>query len=374
MKKTLLLISALVFATCAANAQEIKMLVGTYTEGTDAEGVYMYAFNQDTGESRFLSMAPSGNPSFVVATPDGKMAYSVNEFNDGRQGVSSYSIRGDFIRRLDNVIINKEEADGEDPCNILYTGDAIVTSNYTGGTVTAFFLNSAGRIKDLSQAISATKEHKLKGLKTGKEKAHMHCAVISPDGKYIFVTNLGNDCIHRFERGTDGWPLGDSEVIWKSTNITKQGPRHMVFSPDGRFAYVLCELSDQLLVFSYDDGKLKQLQSPMAYDGHGHGSADIHITPDGRFLYTSHRLADDGISIFSIDKETGMVKNTGYKRTGTHPRNFAITPNGRFLLCACRDDNRIEIYDINLATGALSLKGEPIQVGAPVCIQFIATN
>lgn len=370
MKKTLTLITAIILSLCA-RAQEVKMLIGTYTENTPAEGVYMYAFDTDTGESRLLSMAPSGNPSFVVATPDGKMAYSVNEFNDGRQGVSSYAIKGDFIRRLDSVIINKEEADGEDPCNILYTGDAIVTSNYTGGTVTAFFLNSAGRIKDLSQAISASKEHKLKGLKTGKEKAHMHCALFSPDQKYIFVTNLGNDCIHRFERGADGWPLGKGTVAWKAGSITHLGPRHMVFSADGRFAYLLCELSDDLIVFSYNNGDLKQIQTLSAYDGKGHGSADIHISTDGRFLYTSHRLNQDGISVFSIDKETGLVKRAGFRNTGTHPRNFAITPNGRFLLCACRDDNRIEIYSINMVTGALTPLGKSIEVPAPVCVQFL---
>jgi 6-phosphogluconolactonase (cycloisomerase 2 family) len=145
----------------------------------------------------------------------------------------------------------------------------------------------------------------------------------------------------------------------------------MVFSADGRFAYLLCELGDKLVVFSYEDGSLTPVQTLTAYDGEGHGSADIHLSPDGRFLYTSHRLRQDGIAIFSVNPKTGRVKRAGYRETGRHPRNFALSPDGRFLLCACRDDNRVEIYAVDPATGALSLTDRRIEVGAPVCVQFL---
>ena len=341
-------------------AQQLRLLVGTYTEGTPAEGVYLYSFDAETADCQLLSVAPSGNPSFVISAPDGRRAYSVNEFNDGRQGVSAYAIQDDTIVLLENVPLPKGKVDGEDPCNLLCTGDALVSSNYTGGTVTAFPLGSDGRIGDTTQAIGS-----------GREGAHMHCAVLSPDGNYIFVTNLGNDCIHRFERGKEGLPLGNVTLAWQHKGKTKFGPRHMVFSADGRFAYLLCELDDQLVVFNYQDGILTPIQTLKAYKGKGHGSADIHLSPDGRFLYTSHRLKQDGIAIFSVDPKSGKVKAAGYQPTGIHPRNFAISPDGRFLLCACRDSHRIEIYAIDAATGALRLTDKCIEVGAPVCVQFL---
>ena len=372
MKKRCLAL-ALGLLSLVLQAQPLRLLVGTYTEGTAAEGVYLYSYDAATAGTELLSVAPSGNPSFVIPVPGGRMAYSVNEFNDGRQGVSSYILDDQTITLQETVLIAKEKVDGEDPCNLLYTGDAIVSSNYTGGTVTAFKLSDDGRIEGLSQYIGYGKEymHALTGISFSEEDAHMHCAVLSPEGKYIFVTNLGNDCIHRFERGTDGYPLGKSVVAWQNKGIMKFGPRHMIFSADGRFAYLLCELGDKLVVFSYQDGVLTPIQTLTAYKGKGHGSADLHLSPDGRFLYTSHRLKKDGIAIFSVDPQSGKVKAAGYQETGIHPRNFAISPDGRFLLCACRDSNRIEIYSIDPASGALSRTDRCIEVGAPVCVQFL---
>jgi 6-phosphogluconolactonase (cycloisomerase 2 family) len=374
MKKIFSAFLSLAVAISLNAQEEYRLLVGTYTENTPADGVYLYSFDAQTAEVRLLDMAPSGNPSFVIANPDQTRAYSVNEYNDGRQGVSSFELEADSIRGLNSVIIPKEQTDGEDPCNLLFDGETIISSNYTGGTVTAFALNEDGSILGTSQYFSYSSEYfqALTGLSLGSDPAHMHCAVLSPDGKYFFVTNLGMDCIHRFERVEGIHPLGNSTVAWKHTGLTKFGPRHMVFSADGKYAYLLCELGDKLVVFEYEDGKLNPIQTLTAYKGKGHGSADLHISPDGRYLYTSHRLKEDGIAIFGIDKATGKVKKAGYQPTGRHPRNFAITPDGNWLLCACRDDNRIEVYSINKETGALSATGKTIDVGAPVCVQILS--
>ena len=369
-------ISSILFAGMTAQAQIIRFLVGTYTENTEAEGVYMYSYDTQTADCQLLSVASSGNPSFVIASPNGKMAYSVNEYNDGRQGVSSYTIVGDSISLSQRIPMRKSEVNGEDPCNLLYTGDAIISSNYSGGTVSSFALGNDGFISGLSGFAGYTMEFRntMFNISLGEETAKMHCAVLSPDGMFIFVTNLGNDCIHRFYRKRDGSPLGNMEIAWQNKGLSKFGPRHMVFSEDGRFAYLLCEKGDKLVVFSYAAGQLKVIQKLTAYKGKGHGSADIHMSPDGRFLYTSHRLKKDGIAIFSVNQQTGKVKEAGYQNTGIHPRNFAISPDGRFLLCACRDSNRIEIYSINQETGQLTLTDKSIDIPAPVCISFLPQN
>jgi 6-phosphogluconolactonase len=109
----------------------------------------------------------------------------------------------------------------------------------------------------------------------------------------------------------------------------------------------------------------------MADEGGGHGSADIHISPDGKFLYASHRLKKDGISIFKINSENGKLTKAGYQQTGIHPRNFNITPNGKYILVACRDSNRIEIYYRNGKTGMLTYTNKMIALSKPVCIQFL---
>ena len=145
----------------------------------------------------------------------------------------------------------------------------------------------------------------------------------------------------------------------------------MIFSQDGLFLYVLCELNDLLSVFSYKDGEISHIQNIKAYNGEGKGSADIHFSKEGKFLYTSHRLKKDGISIFKVDKENGKVKNVGYRETRIHPRDFNIALNGKYLLCACRDSNIIEIYEINNENGGLTKIDKKIEIDKPVCIKFI---
>ncbi len=342
----------------AVSGQSVRLLVGTYTEGTSAEGIYLCAFDPETAGIRPLSVVSAGNPSFVITSPNGKEVYAVNEYGDGRQGISAFARVGDSLIPTARLTIPESSVDGADPCNLLYTGDALVSSNYSGGSVTSFALDGSGVPRALTQSFAA-------------EHAHMHCAVLSPDGRYIFVADLGRDCIHRFERGTGGRPLGAQTLAWSNPDPVRKGPRHLIFSADGRFAYLLCELSDHLLVFSYADGVLTPIQTLRAYSGKGHGSADLHLSPDGRFLYTSHRLKKDGVAIFKVNAKTGKVRKAGFQPTGTHPRNFALSPDGRFLLCACRDDNRIEIYRRDEASGRLRSTGQSLELGAPVCIQFL---
>ena len=357
MRKVFLAVS-IWLAAVGCGGSDATLMVGTYTEGTGAEGVYLYSLDTRSGKAELLGRAESGNPSFVIAAPGGKVAYGVNEFNDGRQGVSSYVLDGKGIETASFAPIPEG---GEDPCNILFTGGAIVTSNYTGGSLSAFEVLEDGSIGPLTQSWAP-------GL---PGDAHLHCAVLSPDGKYIFVADLGNDCIHRFELKDGSAPLGADTVAWQNADSVKYGPRHLTFSADGRFAYLICELGDKLVCFRYDGGALIPIQTLDAYRGAGHGSADIHLSLDGRFLYTSHRLKEDGIAIFKVDGATGLVSPAGYQPTGIHPRNFAITPDGRLLLCACRDSGRIELYAINRRTGALRPLGRSIEVPAPVCVQVL---
>ena len=111
------------------------------------------------------------------------------------------------------------------------------------------------------------------------------------------------------------------------------GPRHLTFSPNGKFAYLITELSGKVIAFSYDDGRLEQIQTITADTVAARGSADIHLSPDGKYLYASNRLKEDGIAIFAVNPENGTLAKVGYQPTGIHPRNFNITPNGKYLLC-----------------------------------------
>ena len=203
-------------------------------------------------------------------------------------------------------------------------------------------------------------------------KSHFHCAILSSDKKYIFISDLGSDIIHRFTISqNDQTPLIDHKISYEFKNENQAGPRHMIFSQDGKFLYVLCELDDLLSVFSYNNGDIKHIETIKAYDGNGKGSADIHFSKNGNYLYTSHRLKNDGIAIFKVNKIEGTLEKKGFVNTGIHPRNFNITPNGKYLICACRDSNVIQLFEINKGEGHLINANKDIKIDKPVCVKFL---
>ena len=363
LRIAVLLAAVHIMASCC-NKQDplLKMLIGTYTKGNDSEGVYLFDFNEVDASFSLLDTAKAGNPSFIIPSSERQHAWSVGEYDDGQQCVFSYRLTDNTIDVL-NWQSTDGEASGASPCNVIAVNGHLVTSNYSGGTLSSFPIKEDGTLGALEMQYIPEKDDSL-------QIAHLHCAFLSPDGKYLFANDLGLDAVYRFPLDGNGAPIEKGSIAYKFDTELHPGPRHAVCSRDGRFVYLIHELGDLLTVFSYNDGCLEHISTDLAYDGEGHGSADIHLSPDGRFLYASHRLKEDGISIFAVNRKDGTVSPVGYCPTGKHPRNFAITPNGKYLLCACRDDNRIEIYSIDRRTGTLTFTGKVIEIPAPVCIQL----
>ena len=368
----LTIVFALLTFITFAQDNNLIMYIGTYTEESNSNGIYTYRFNQENGTFKLLSSATAANPSFVTLSPDGKRLYAVSEYNDGRQGAYSFDVSEDKVQLSQPVFLptaTKEALPqaGADPCHIVSDGKYVITANYTGGDISVFSLDAAGRLQTEVQHISFVEA--LHG-----SASHIHCIIPTPEKRYVLVTNLGKNCVYRFRykarKASKGVKvLKDMKVAYRISD-TIQGPRHLTFSKDGRFAYLINELGGECVVLSYRKGKLKEVQRIMADEGGGRGSADIHISPDGRFLYTSHRLKKDGIAIFAIDPEKGTLTKIGYQLTGIHPRNFAITPNGKYLLVACRDDNKIQVFQRNATTGTLTDTSQHISVDKPTCIIF----
>jgi len=374
LRTFLTIIFALLTFITFAQDNNLIMYIGTYTEESNSNGIYTYRFNQENGTFELLSSATAGNPSFVTLSPDGKRLYAVSEYNDGRQGAYSFDVSEDKVQLSNPIFLPTAPKDvlpraGADPCHIVSDGKYVITANYTGGDISVFSLDAAGRLQPEVQNIAFVGN-------TPERVAHIHCIIPTPDKKYILATDLGNDRVYRFRYNKKA--RKNAEVLTAQRVAYEvsdgQGPRHLTLSKDGRFAYLINELGGECVVFSYRKGKLKEVQRIMADEGGGRGSADIHISPDGRFLYTSHRLKKDGIAIFAIDPEKGTLTKIGYQHTGIHPRNFAITPNGKYLLVACRDDNKIQVFERNEATGELTETAQAIEVDRPTCIVFGKSN
>jgi 6-phosphogluconolactonase (cycloisomerase 2 family) len=371
MRRILLLSVLLLGSTIIMNGKaivkgnstnDLTMVIGTYTGG-GSKGIYTYRLDQNTGKAIPLSSVSVSNPSYLIPSSNGKFIYAVSEMPDSTAALTAYALNksNGHLKR-----INRQLTHGEDPCYVSTNGHEVLTANYTGGSMSVFPIREDGGLGPVAIQFYGH----LGGPDTTRQnKPHIHCVRFSPDGKYLFATDFSADQILRFH--LPGGKIIPQLLDHPVAVDANSGPRHLIFSRDGKFAYLISELSGNVTVFRYTDGNLTRLQVVTADTHHARGSADIHISPDGKFLYASNRLKNDGIAIFSRNPENGLLTRIGYQRTGIHPRNFNITPNGRFLLVACRDSNEIQIYTRNPHTGLLTDTRQKILLSKPVCVQFV---
>lgn len=358
--KTSLVLFFLVPAMMSHAQDEISMVVGTYTNG-ESKGIYSYSFNQSTGLCKPLDTLEISNPSFLTLSSDGKVIYAVSENSNDKATVSAVNFDSATGKMS---LLNSQPTKASGPCHVATNDNFLLTANYDGGSISMFPLKVDGFIEPLkAQFMGSTGGT----FMPNQSAAHVHTNVFTPDGDYVLSTDFSADRILRFRISgmEDLQPDGVAGTVAPGS-----GPRHITFSTDSRFFYVMSELAGTVTVFSWYNGKARKIQQIASDSVGGHGGADIHVAPNGKFLYASNRLKSDGISIFRIDQRTGKLTKTGYQLTGKHPRNFAITPNGKYLLCACRDEGKIQVFEINPSNGMLNDTHKDIAIDKAVCIQF----
>ena len=346
------------------------MLVGSYGSA-DQEGVKLYSFNQESGIMNYISgIHGISNPSYLAPSRNGKRVYVVSENETETSTANALSL--DLSEGKLNFM-NSELTQGAAPCYIALSPneDFVLTANYNGGNISVFRLNENGEL--LRPRVISFMGHGTDSIR--QDRPHLHCISFTPDGKYTLAVDLGTDCVHMFlinaQDNNTHIPFLNEDHPQNYVLPAGSGPRHICFSPDQKFVYLITELSGDVIVMSYNDINTKIIQTIKADTLGARGSADIHITPDGRYLYASNRLKGDGIAIFKINQSTGLLTKVGYQLTGIHPRNFVISPNGKFLLVACRHSNEIQLYQIDPSTGLLRDTGKRVNTPEPTCLKFV---
>jgi len=356
------------FTQSSKNGKEHYLLAGTYTSGT-SKGVYVYKFNSGTGKSVLVSFAPASNPSYLAVSPNHRYVYAVNENKDsGAVTAFSFSKATGSLHKL-----NTQPSGGDHPCYVAVdkTGKWVFAGNYTGSNFSVFRVAADGSLKAADTTITHT-GHSVNTQR--QEKAHVHCTVLSPDNRYLFVSDLGMDKVMAYTFNAANGKIAAAPQPYQETPAGS-GPRHLVFAPSGKYAYLIEELAGVVTTFAYSNGKLRPLQSlpstPAGFTGFA-GSADIHVSPDGKFLYATNRGESNTIAVFSIDPASGLLTAKSFESVlGKAPRNFNFDPSGNFLLVGNMDSDEIVIFKRNKQTGMLTDSGERIKTGSPVCIKWI---
>lgn len=344
--------------------------------GTYADGIYSFVFNPKTGGlAQAGPVTEIGNPSWLLPSGDGRFLYAAVETEtfEGELGggVCAFAVdrTAGALKKLD-----AQPTHGLSPCHLCLnaSGRFLLAANYESGSISVFPLEPDGAIGPMSQLMQQSGSGPVRGRQDGP---HAHFAALAPRSGLVCCCDLGADSVFVYRLDEKAGALIPQE------NLTLRlrpgsGPRHMAFSPSGKFAYVLTELSCQVFVYAYSPlpFSFTELQAvSMTPEGFGEYNlcAAVHFSPDGRTLYASNR-GHDSIAVFSADGETGALELLQRAPTlGVWPRDFAIAPSGRHLLAANQKSDTIVTFDIDPKTGKLEPNGRIVQVPKPTCIQFV---
>ena len=341
------------------------------TSGQEAKGIYYATFDSSTGKyNQAILAAEINSPGFLAKHPNGEILYAVARWKGGAGTVGYHLGAGGELKEFTRITCPDGPA-----CHISVhpTGKFLLTAQYGGGSVAIFPLGKDGVLKNPTVI-----EHKgsSKVVAKRQDAPHPHWVGFSPDGKYALIPDLGLDQIVIYQVDVDKpaiIPHG------KSNSIPGGGPRHMRFSIDGKFIYLLNELSLSITTFAWDAqrGTAKRLTTTPAISeevkaGESfNSSAEILVHPSGQFVYSSNR-GHDTVSVYKANPLTGKLKVVQVQPIrGAFPRNINLTPNADWLLAAGADSNTIAAHRIDPKTGKLTYqRGSVINVPSPICILF----
>lgn len=373
-----LLVGAVLAALAGQAGKDAKILVyvGSYADA-GSQGIHIFHLDPVTG-----TLAPAGgisgiaNPSFLAIHPDRKSLYAVCEVKSsaGKKigTVSAFSIHP---KSGALTLLNQQSSEGAGPCHLVvdHKGKCVLVANYVSGSVTAIPIHGDGRLG----APSASVQHMGSGTNPQRQEGpHAHSINVDPANRFAVAADLGLDklLVYKLDAAKGTLVPNDPPAAAVASG---SGPRHFAFHPGGKFAYVINEMASTVTVFGYDaeKGVLTEIHTLSTLPGNFKGTnstAEVQISPSGKFLYGSNR-GHDSIAIFSIDMATGRLTPVGHSSTlGKTPRNFGIDPTGSWLLAANQGSDTVVVFRIDPATGALKPTGATVTVSKPVCVKMVA--
>ena len=349
--------------------------VGTYTTKTASKGIYAFRYDASSGKLEPLGVAAeTADPSWIAIHPNGKFLYAVKEAGKNSM-VSGFALNAQTGKL---TLLDQLPALGEDPCYISLdkTGKYLLVANYSSGNVVVFPVGADGKLGPATANVRD--EGPLGPNKERQEGPHAHWIETSVGNRFAFVSDLGLDRVLIYKFDAEGGRLSNPDPsqpdAFSSALPPGSGPRHVAFSHDGKFMYVLGELQSTVTTFANEAGeKYRALQTvsalPAAFSRRN-DAAEIALHPSGKFIYTSNRGLDS-IAVFHVEG-SGLLRLAANVRTGgKEPRHFSIDPSGNYLLAENQLSDTIVTFRIDQKTGALTPTGATLEVPSPVCVAFL---
>ncbi|PKG22027.1 lactonase family protein [Niallia nealsonii] len=349
------------------NSKKFLGYIGTYTKST-SKGIY--TFSLDTEEKKISAVelvAEVDNPTYLTVTTDNKFLYAVGK-EGSLGGVSAFAIDSSNGKLQ---LLNGQYAEGASPCHVSVDSNEnyVLAGNYHKGTAEAYPLNKEN---GFVQPVSSIIEHSGTGPNTARqEKPHMHFVGFTPDENFVVSVDLGTDTVETYKLSD-----GDLQVVSSLSVKPGSGPRHITFHPNGKFAYIMTELSNEVISLSYDSesGKLEELQYistlPIDFTENSQGSA-IHLSSDGKFVYAANR-GHNSIAVFSANSETGeLVFVERISTEGNWPRDFVLDPTEQFIVASNEQSDTLTLFERNQVSGKLTLLQTDVHAPEPVCVKFL---
>ncbi|WP_379133568.1 lactonase family protein [Paenibacillus sp. sgz500958] len=357
---------------------KLLLFTGSYSSAGDS-GVQVFEFNGQEGGTLRLLHEISGitNPTFLNVDPAGNRLYAIGEIPNGQGGkegeVAAYAIDNTTGRLTELTRTTTMPALGSSQTTTCHVSrdlnnQYLVVCSYHGGMIGLISLDGEGK----PQRLCDTVVHSGHGAHPERQdRPHPHSAIFSPDGRFVWVSDLGLDVIRGYSINREKDTL---ELHAETAMHPGAGPRHLAFHPDGNSAYVINEVDSTITSFTYDQegGTLQPVMTtstlPAGFSGEN-TCAEIALSPDGRFLYGSNRGADN-IVIYEVDAASGHFTLVEHVSTqGGHPRHFTITPEGAYLIAANRDGNNLVVFARDQDTGMLTFTGNTAKLSKPVCVK-----
>lgn len=373
MKQLLLLSSVLLMTACSkpetAPKVEIaapfsyEFLVGTYTDSLH-HGINHLYFSPDENLMTVQTIAAGiANPSFVIASKDGKKVFSLEEEAGIKGGKVLSFTRNPETNELN--LIDQDDSEGDHPCHISLSPeeDFLILGNYSGGSLTVFEVDSLGQVNFVQKI-----QHSGKSINPDRQEGpHVHSTTFDPEGKRVVVADLGTDKVYVYDfNAQNNEPL---RLAGEYPMTPGDGPRHLAFSADGKEVLVVEEMSAVLDVFGYENGvlTLKQRLSLLDEGFKGAvGAAEIRVSPDGKHVYVSNRGEANTISVFGKKPDGSYTRVQNIPSGGLMPRNFNLTGDGKYLLAAHQASHDIVIFERDSVSGILTLTPWKANVHKPV--------